>query len=229
MSDRRVSICRRETHPRDQRGVLPPNPAGTAGTGGVGAAGGGPSGAGRSGPSPPAEHPVGQPRRRGLRLQPHGAARPVSADGQPSHAGLERGRLDRAGAEGTLGLLSTPTREVEPVKGCPGRTERSQPRRRFRQVERPAGSVRECRLSRRRKPSLADRTLRSALGWRRWRWKRWCVDTMPLTWNGARSLWGTNTSDRARDQVFLRVRSTCSASAATIADPDCPMGKTPVS
>jgi hypothetical protein len=36
------------------------------------------------------------------------------------------------------------------------------------------------------------------------------------------SLEGTRTLDRARDQVFLRVRSTCSASAATTGNPECP-------
>jgi hypothetical protein len=35
-------------------------------------------------------------------------------------------------------------------------------------------------------------------------------------------LYGTETSDRARDLVFLRVRSTCCASAATVGDRDCP-------
>jgi hypothetical protein len=34
--------------------------------------------------------------------------------------------------------------------------------------------------------------------------------------------------DRARDQVLLRVRSTCSASAATMGDPDCPLDETPI-
>ncbi len=40
---------------------------------------------------------------------------------------------------------------------------------------------------------------------------------------------GHKTSDRARGQVFLRVSSTCSASAATMGDPDSPPGETPVS
>ncbi len=43
------------------------------------------------------------------------------------------------------------------------------------------------------------------------------------------TLKGTETSDWARDQVFLRVHSTCSASAATMRAPDRPPGETPVS
>ena len=41
-------------------------------------------------------------------------------------------------------------------------------------------------------------------------------------------VWGTRTSDRARDQVSPRVGSTCSASAVTVGDPDRPPGETPV-
>lgn len=37
-----------------------------------------------------------------------------------------------------------------------------------------------------------------------------------------------NLDNRARDQVYVRVRSTGSASAATTGDPDCPSGETPV-
>src|SRR6266545_6241078 len=36
---------------------------------------------------------------------------------------------------------------------------------------------------------------------------------------------GTEISDWARDQVFFRVRATCSASGATMGDPDCPRGE----
>ncbi len=39
---------------------------------------------------------------------------------------------------------------------------------------------------------------------------------------------GHKNLDRTRDQVFPRVRSTCSASAVTVGDPDCPPGETPV-
>jgi hypothetical protein len=45
---------------------------------------------------------------------------------------------------------------------------------------------------------------------------------------GFSSLWGTRTSDRARDQVFPRVRWTCSASAVAVGDPDRQPGETPV-
>jgi hypothetical protein len=40
---------------------------------------------------------------------------------------------------------------------------------------------------------------------------------------------GTETLDSACDQVFLRCRSTRSASAAMMGDPDCPSGVAPVS
>lgn len=43
------------------------------------------------------------------------------------------------------------------------------------------------------------------------------------------ALKGTETSDWARDQVLLRVRSTCSTSAATMGRSNRPPGKTPVS
>jgi hypothetical protein len=39
---------------------------------------------------------------------------------------------------------------------------------------------------------------------------------------------GHENSDQARDQVFLRVHSTCSASAATTGNPGCPTDQTPV-
>jgi hypothetical protein len=42
------------------------------------------------------------------------------------------------------------------------------------------------------------------------------------------SVKGTETSDRARDQVLLRVRSTCSTSVATTENADCPIGQTPL-
>jgi putative transposase len=44
-----------------------------------------------------------------------------------------------------------------------------------------------------------------------------------------KTLKGTETRDSARKQVFLRVRSTCPASAATAGNARCPMGQTPVS
>jgi hypothetical protein len=52
--------------------------------------------------------------------------------------------------------------------------------------------------------------------------------TGACTWTG-RPVKGTETSDRSRDQVFLRVRLTCSASAATTGNPGCPTSETPVS
>jgi hypothetical protein len=76
-----------------------------------------------------------------------------------------------------------------------------------------------------------------APGFLRSSWRHWFPDTGARCASNRLGLWrslgrlgllGTKTSDRVRDQVFFRVRSTCSVPGSQTGNPGCPMDQTPV-